>query len=107
MVCSGNREIFVGGCRGGAIDLPAGGNLVIFRGASAYGDFICANVFCGNRIDGQNPTLLLFLSMPIVLGSIYAFFLFLAYPFILVLRIKKEESCWRQSWKDIVSISKG
>lgn len=36
-------------------------------------------------------TLLLFLSMPIVLGSIYSFFIFLAYPFIIVLRIKNEE----------------
>lgn len=36
-------------------------------------------------------TLLLFLSMPIVLGSIYSFFIFLAYPFIIVKRIKGEE----------------
>ena len=36
-------------------------------------------------------TLLLFLSMPIVLGSIYSFLIFLAYPFILAKRIKHEE----------------
>ncbi len=36
-------------------------------------------------------TLLLFLSMPIVLGSIYSFFVFLAYPFIIAKRIKNEE----------------
>ncbi len=36
-------------------------------------------------------TLLLFLSMPIVLGSIYAFLIFLAYPFIIAKRIKSEE----------------
>ena len=36
-------------------------------------------------------TLLLFLSMPIVLGSIYSFLIFLAYPFIIVKRIKNEE----------------
>ena len=36
-------------------------------------------------------TLLLFLAMPIVLGSIYSFIIFLAYPFILVRRIKGEE----------------
>ena len=35
--------------------------------------------------------LLLFLSMPIVLGSIYSFLIFLAYPFIIVKRIKNEE----------------
>lgn len=36
-------------------------------------------------------TLLLFLSMPLVLGSIYSFFIFLAYPFIIGKRIKNEE----------------
>lgn len=36
-------------------------------------------------------TLLLFLSMPLVLGSVYAFLLFLAYPFIIAKRIKHEE----------------
>lgn len=36
-------------------------------------------------------TLILFLSMPIVLGSIYSFVIFLAYPFIIVKRIKNEE----------------
>lgn len=36
-------------------------------------------------------TLLLFLSMPIVLGSVWAFLIFLAYPFIIAVRIKDEE----------------
>ncbi len=36
-------------------------------------------------------TLLLFLSMPIVLGSVYSFVVFLAYPFIIAKRIKDEE----------------
>ena len=36
-------------------------------------------------------TLLLFLSMPLVLGSVYAFVIFLAYPFIIAKRIKNEE----------------
>ena len=36
-------------------------------------------------------TVLLFLSMPIVLGSVYAFVIFLAYPFIIAKRIKHEE----------------
>lgn len=38
-----------------------------------------------------SATLLLFLSMPIVLGSVYSFFVFLAYPFIIAKRIKHEE----------------
>ena len=37
-------------------------------------------------------TLLLFLAMPLVLGSVYAFVIFLAYPFIIAKRIKGEEA---------------
>lgn len=36
-------------------------------------------------------TLILFLSMPLVLGSVYSFLIFLAYPFIIAKRIKDEE----------------
>ncbi len=36
-------------------------------------------------------TLLLFLSMPLVLGSVYSFLIFLAYPLIIAKRIKNEE----------------
>ena len=36
-------------------------------------------------------TLLLFLSMPLVLGSLYSFVIFLAYPFIICKRINNEE----------------
>lgn len=38
-----------------------------------------------------SATLLLFLSMPLVLGSVYSFIIFLAYPFIIAKRIKGEE----------------
>lgn len=38
-----------------------------------------------------SATLIMFLSMPLVLGSVYAFFIFLAYPFIIAKRIKNEE----------------
>ena len=36
-------------------------------------------------------TLALFLSMPLILGSLVSFFVFLAYPFIIAARIKNEE----------------
>ena len=36
-------------------------------------------------------TLILFLSIPLILGSVYAFIIFLAYPFIIAKRIKGEE----------------
>lgn len=39
-----------------------------------------------------SATLLLFLSMPLVLGSVHAFVIFLAYPFIIANRIKHEEA---------------
>lgn len=38
-----------------------------------------------------SATLLLFLAMPLVLGSVYAFLIFLVYPFIIAKRIKGEE----------------
>lgn len=38
-----------------------------------------------------SATLLLFISMPIVLGSLYSLIVFLAYPFIIAKRIKSEE----------------
>ena len=38
-----------------------------------------------------SATLVLFLSMPIVLGSLYSFVIFLLYPFIIVKRLKGEE----------------
>ena len=38
-----------------------------------------------------SATLLLFLSMPLVLGSVYAFIIFLPYPLIIVKRLKAEE----------------
>jgi protein-S-isoprenylcysteine O-methyltransferase Ste14 len=38
-----------------------------------------------------SATLILFLSMPLVLGSVYAFLVFLAYPFIIAKRIRHEE----------------
>ena len=38
-----------------------------------------------------SATVLLFLAMPLVLGSVYAFLIFLVYPFIIAKRIKGEE----------------
>jgi protein-S-isoprenylcysteine O-methyltransferase Ste14 len=39
-----------------------------------------------------SATLILFLSMPIVLGSVYAFLIFLVYPFLIAKRIWNEEA---------------
>ena len=43
-----------------------------------------------------SATLLLFLSMPIVLGSVWAFIVFLTYPFIIAKRILDEEKLLEQ-----------
>ena len=43
------------------------------------------------RLPMYSATLLLFLTMPLVLGSIYSFIIFLAYPLIIAKRIKGEE----------------
>ncbi len=44
-------------------------------------------------------TILLFLSMPLILGSIYSFLIFLIYPFILVKRINNEEKVLEKELK--------
>ena len=44
-------------------------------------------------------TLLLFLSMPLVLGSLYSFVIFLVYPFIIAKRIKHEEELLERELK--------
>ena len=38
-----------------------------------------------------SATLLMFLAMPIILGSVFSFIIFLAYPFIIIKRLKGEE----------------
>ncbi|MBR5598292.1 MAG: isoprenylcysteine carboxylmethyltransferase family protein [Lachnospiraceae bacterium] len=51
-------------------------------------------------------TVLLFLSMPIVLGSFYSFIIFLSYPFIIVKRIKGEEELLKRELQGYESYMK-
>lgn len=44
-------------------------------------------------------TLLLFMTMPLILGSVFGFIIFLAYPFIIAKRIKGEEAFLEQELK--------
>ena len=44
-------------------------------------------------------TILLFLSIPFVLGCLYSFFIFLIYPFIIIKRIKNEEKVLEKELK--------
>ena len=45
-------------------------------------------------------TLLLFMTMPLILGSVFGFIIFLAYPFIIAKRIKGEEAFLEQELND-------
>jgi protein-S-isoprenylcysteine O-methyltransferase Ste14 len=51
-------------------------------------------------------TLLLFLSMPIVLGSVYSFFIFLAYPFIIAKGSSTKRNFLKKNSAATVSINK-
>ena len=44
-------------------------------------------------------TIFLFLSMPLILGSIISFIIFLVYPFIIIKRIKNEEEVLEKELK--------
>ena len=46
-------------------------------------------------------TIFLFLSMPLVLGSLISFIIFLVYPFIIIKRIKNEEKFLENNLKDV------
>lgn len=101
--------------RFGWLSLPQGvviGAAIVFLLAYAlYAEVLRENTYLSRTIEVQenqkvidtglygivrhpmySVTLLLFLSMPIVLGSIFSFLIFLLYPFIIAKRIKAEEA---------------
>ena len=53
-----------------------------------------------------SATILLFLSMPIILGSVYSFIIFLSYPFIIAKRIKNEEELLSKELKGYAEYKK-
>lgn len=88
----------------------AGGVIVFLFAYCLYVEVICENAYLSRTIEVQEgqrvvdtglygfvrhpmytATILLFLSMPLILGSCYAIFIFLLYPFIIVKRIQHEE----------------
>lgn len=102
------------GVRFGWYVLPSGvaiGGAVVFLAAYLlYAEVLRENTYLSRTIQVQEDqkvidtglygivrhpmysvTLLLFLSMPVVLGSVYSFVIFLAYPLIIAKRIKYEE----------------
>ena len=103
------------GFRFGWVTLPKGftiGAAVVFLIAYLlYAEVLRENTYLSRTIEVQedqkvidtglygivrhpmySATVLLFLSMPLVLGSLYSFLIFLAYPFIIAKRIVHEEA---------------
>ena len=87
-----------------------GGAVVFLLAYALYAEVLRENAYLSRTIEVQegqtvidtglygivrhpmySATLLLFLAMPIVLGSVYALLILLAYPFIIAKRIKHEE----------------
>ena len=92
-------------------DAAIGGAVVFLAAYILYAEVLRENTYLSRTIQVQenqkvidtglygivrhpmySATLLLFLAMPIVLGSLYSFIIFLAYPFIIAKRIKGEEA---------------
>lgn len=92
-----------------------GASVVFLTGYLLYVEVLRENTFLSRTIEVQENqkvvdtglygivrhpmyrvTLLMFLSTPLILGSIYSFLIFLAYPFLLVKRIKSEEELLEQ-----------
>ena len=88
-----------------------GGAVVFLIAYGLYGEVLRENTYLSRTIEVQkdqkvidtglygvvrhpmySATVLLFLAMPLVLGSVYAFIIFLCYPFIIAQRIKDEEA---------------
>ncbi len=92
------------------IGVTVGGAIIFLLAYILYAEVLRENTYLSRTIQVQenqkvidtglygivrhpmySATLLLFLSIPIVLGSIFSFIIFLAYPFIIAKRIKGEE----------------
>ena len=95
--------------------IAIGGAVVFVLAYILYGEVLRENTYLSRTIEVKenqkvidtglygivrhpmySATLLLSLSMPIVLGSVYSFLIFLAYPFIIAKRIKHEEAFLEQ-----------
>lgn len=98
------------------IEISVGGAVVFLLAYIMYAEVLRENTYLSRTIEVQknqkvistglygvvrhpmySATLLLFLSMPLVLGSLISFAIFLAYPFIIAKRIKNEEEVLTQN----------
>ncbi len=93
------------------IGVVIGATVVFFAAYILYAQVLRENTYLSRTIEVQenqkvidtglysivrhpmySATLLLFLTMPMILGSVYSFLIFLAYPFLIAKRIKGEEA---------------
>lgn len=91
--------------------ITIGGAVIFLIAYMLYGEVLRENTYLSRTIQVQEDqkvidtglygivrhpmygaTVLLFLSIPLVLGSVYSFLVFLAYPFIIAKRIRHEEA---------------
>lgn len=98
--------------------ISVGGSAVFLVAYILYAEVLRENAYLSRTIEVQenqkvidtglykivrhpmySVTLLLFLSMPIVLGSVYSLLIFLSYPFIIAKRIKGEEAILEKELK--------
>ncbi len=92
------------------LEISIGGAIVFILAYSLYAEVLRENTYLSRTIEVQenqkvidtglygiirhpmySATLLLFLSIPLILGSVFSFIIFLIYPFIIAKRIKGEE----------------
>ena len=92
------------------LGVTVGGTIVFLLAYILYAEVLRENTYLSRTIEVQgnqkvidtglygivrhpmySATLLLFLSIPLVLGSVFSFIIFLSYPFIIAKRIKGEE----------------
>ncbi len=93
------------------LSVAIGASVVFLAAYVVYGEVLRENAYLSRAIELQenqkvvdsglygvvrhpmySATLFLFLAMPLILGSVYAFLIFLLYPFIIVKRILSEEA---------------
>ena len=106
-------------------EISVAASVVFLAGYLLYAEVIRENKYLSRTIEVQekqtvvdtglygivrhpmySATLLMFLSMPVILGDVFSFILFLSYPFIIAKRIKGEEALLEKELKGYTEYKK-
>ena len=106
-------------------EISVAASVVFLEGYLLYAEVIRENKYLSRTIEVQekqtvvdtglygivrhpmySATLLMFLSMPVILGDVFSFILFLSYPFIIAKRIKGEEALLEKELKGYTEYKK-